>query len=68
MGATSYKKKYQEMKERLENILWTEEHRDRILVGQLADFLDVDGQVSYPKIVKGLEASEKAVLNRCTKL
>ena len=61
-------KSYQEMMERLQNILQTEEYRDRILIGQLTDFLDVDGQVSYPKIVKGLEASEKAVLSRCTKL
>ena len=56
------------MKDRLQNILQTEEHRDRILVGQFADFLDVDGQVSYPKVLNGLEASEKAVVNRCTKL
>ena len=46
------------MKDRLQKILQTEEHRDRILVGQLADFLDVEGQVSYPKVLKGLEASE----------
>ena len=59
---------YQEIKERLENILQTEEHRDRILIGQLADFLNVDGHVSYSKILNGLEASEKAVVNRCTKL
>ena len=59
---------YQEMKDRLENIIQTEEHRDRILIGQLADFLDVNGQVSYPKIRKGLNISEKAVVNRCKKL
>ena len=59
---------YQEMKDRLENIIQTEEHRDRILIGQLADFLDVDGQVSHPKILKGLNISEEAVVNRCKKL
>ena len=56
------------MTDLLHSILQTEEHRDGILIGQLADFQDVDGQVSYPKILNGLEASKQAVENRCTKL
>ena len=42
---------YQSMKDRLRNILQTEEQRDRILIGIDADFCDVDEQVSLPKIL-----------------
>ena len=59
---------YQSMKDRLRNILQTEEQRDRILIGIDADFCDVDEQVSLPKILLGLDQSKKAVMNRITKL
>ena len=50
---------YQDMIERVKNILLTEQHRDRFLIGQLADFLDVDGQVCNPKILEGFKPVNK---------
>ena len=59
---------YQSMKDRLRNILKTEEQRDRILIGANGDFCDLDDQASFPKVLQGLDQSEKAVMNRITKL
>ena len=46
------------MKERLLNILQTEENRDPLLIGEEADFCNNNGQVVVRKVQKGLSESE----------
>lgn len=52
------------LEERLENILQTEKHRDRFLVGSQAEFRDPDGQICVPRVLSRLAESEPVVQAR----
>ena len=58
----------QEIKDRILSILSTEDNLDPLLVGEESDFLQEDGQVNLPQVLKGLKESLQVVEDRCLSL
>ena len=56
------------MKRTLLSILKTEQNRNPLLVGEEADFCNVNGDLVTRKVLKSLEVSENVIQNRCNKL